>query len=68
MTDLTRPVKVGDVVTWRGKAKSDKYEPLGVANCKVLEIGETSDGEPAALIEALGQQVGARLSDLYLEA
>jgi hypothetical protein len=57
-------VQVGDLVTWR-KAGRPGFEPLGIANCKVIELGESEGGEPAALIEAMGQQVGALIRDLH---
>jgi hypothetical protein len=45
-------IKVGDRVVWReGKSKPGrKGLPMGIANCHVLEIGETADGTPAARI------------------
>lgn len=45
-------IKVGDTVTWRhGKSKSKRNLPLGIAGCKVLEIGVGEDGEPAAKLK-----------------
>lgn len=61
-------LKIGDVVTWRKATPSDaKHVPLGVAHCKILAFGESEDGKPAAMIEAMGQEVGALLADLHLE-
>jgi plastocyanin len=57
-------IKVGDTVTWR-KAGRPGFEPLGVANCKVVAFGTTENGEPAATIEALGQEVNAYVKDLH---
>jgi hypothetical protein len=45
-------IEVGDIVTWRsGKSKAKKNVPLGVAGCKVLELGSTERGEPAAVLK-----------------
>lgn len=44
----------GDIVTWRqGKSRmgiKSKGMPLGIAGCKVLDIGETATREPAAML------------------
>jgi hypothetical protein len=56
------PINVGDTVTWREGPNS-----LGVLGCKVLELGEDKDGNPAARINALGQEVGARIAHLHRE-
>lgn len=61
-------IKPGDVVTWRSAAKpGSRNVPLGVANCRVLELGESEDGRPAAKIKAMGQEIGALLSDLHIQ-
>lgn len=45
-------IQVGDTVVWRdGKRKGGRNEPLGIANCKVLELGEAENGEPAARLK-----------------
>ena len=52
MTIRVQRIKVGDVVTWRhGKSKSKGFLPLGIENCKVLEIATAENGEPAARLE-----------------
>lgn len=45
-------VNVGDIVTWRsGKSRLGiKSKPLGIANCTVIDIGETATREPAAML------------------
>jgi hypothetical protein len=59
-------IKPGDVVTWR-KATTKSFEPLGIANCKVIALGTAENGEPAATIEAMGQEVNAYVKDLHPE-
>jgi hypothetical protein len=59
-------IKVGDTVTWR-KAGRPGFEPLGVTGCKVLDFGTAENGEPAAVIEAMGQRVNAYVKDLHPE-
>lgn len=45
-------INVGDVVTWRsGKSKTKVGLPIGIANCKVVELGHAPGGEPAAMIQ-----------------
>jgi hypothetical protein len=39
-------IQVGDVVTWRPKPNA-----LAIAGCKVLELGETETGQPAAELD-----------------
>jgi hypothetical protein len=45
-------IKTGDIVTWRqGKSRLGiKAMPLGIANCKVLDVGETATGAAAAML------------------
>jgi plastocyanin len=59
-------VKVGDVVTWRN---AEKPHALGFTGCKVLELGHTEDGRPAAKLD-LGHlgEANALVSDLTVEA
>jgi uncharacterized protein YijF (DUF1287 family) len=57
-------MQVGDIVTWR---KAGMPNAIGVRGCKVLSLGTSEDGKPAALIEAMGQEVGALVEDLHLE-
>ena len=59
---MPRPIEVGDIVTWRSAPNA-----LGIANCKVLKLGEDEHGNPAALIDALGQQAGALIAHLHHE-
>jgi len=60
-------IKVGDTVTWgKAHAASKGLDPLGVAGCKVVKLGESEDGEPAALIAVFGGGTcGALLADLH---
>ena len=45
-------IKVGDTVTWRhGKSKATHHVPLGIAGCEVLELGTSTDGQPAAKLK-----------------
>ena len=47
--EMNMTLQVGDVVTWRdGKRHAGRNEPLGIANCKILELGVAEDGAPAA--------------------
>lgn len=66
-------IKVGDVVTWRSGKSSRKPgsrgEPIGIANCRVLELGEAEGtGAPAAKLKLPavmgGDEVGALVADL----
>jgi hypothetical protein len=54
--------KVGDIVVWRS---AEHPNALAICNCEVLELGEDEHGNPAALINALGKQVGALIKDLH---
>lgn len=62
--------KVGDVVTWQ---EASKREPLmktmAVRGCKIVELGHTAadTGEPAAVVEAMGQKMPVRVADLTRE-
>ena len=58
-------MKIGDLVTWRSAPTKDSHEPLGIANCRIIEFGKAEDGAPAALIEVFGEKVGARVADLH---
>ncbi len=60
-------IKVGDTVTWgKAHAASKGLDPLGVPGCKVVKLGESEDGEPAALIAVFGGGTcGALLADLH---
>ena len=40
------PIKVGDFVTYRSQPNA-----LGVTGCKVLQLGETAEVEPAAKLD-----------------
>ena len=63
-----RMLAAGDIVTWRQTPKpGSTIAPLGVTGCKVLSFGFDTEGRPAAEIEAMGQKVGALVSDLHLE-
>lgn len=45
-------IKVGDTVIWRhGKSKAKNCLPLGIEGCEVLELGESTDGQPAARLK-----------------
>ena len=45
-------MQVGDTVIWRdGKRKGGRNEPLGIANCEVMELGVATNGEPAARLK-----------------
>lgn len=59
-------INIGDVVTWR-TASTKSIQPLGFANCKVVALGETEDKQPAAIIEVMGERVGALVADLHKE-
>jgi len=54
-------------VTWgKAHAASKGLDPLGVPGCKVVKLGESEDGEPAALIAVFGGGTcGALLADLH---
>ncbi len=60
-------IKVGDTVPWgKAHAASKGLDPLGVPGCKVVKLGESEDGEPAALIAVFGGGTcGALLADLH---
>ncbi len=58
-------IKPGDIVTWRKVVPAGTHEPLGITNCKVVALGTAENGEPAATIEALGQEVNAYVKDLH---
>ena len=67
-------IKIGDKVTWRAGGKSTsgaRSLRIGIANCKVLEIGESEKGEPAAMLQLpaqMGSQtVGALMADIYVD-
>ncbi len=62
-------IKVGDTVTWgKAHAASKGLDPLGVPGCKVVKLGESEDGEPAAWIAVVGGGTcGALLADLHKE-
>lgn len=55
-------VEVGDVVLWRDHSNP---HALGIANCEVVELGQDKDGNPVAMILALGEKVGALVADLH---
>lgn len=63
-------IAVGSVVTWRsGKSRVGRTGmPIGIANCRVLQLGESDDGDPAARIKLPpvfhGEVVGALIADL----
>ena len=59
-------IKVGDTVTWKKAATPSKdLDPFGIAGCKVVKLGKSENGEPAALIEVFGGGTcGALLADL----
>lgn len=71
--------KVGDVVTWastqsklRKKPPMEgtaEFTPMRVVGCKIVELGHTAadTGEPAAVIEAMGQKISVRVADLTRE-
>ena len=59
-------IKIGDLVTWR-EAPTERFDPLGVAHCKVIAFGTAENGESAATIEEWGQQVNAYVKDLHPE-
>ena len=44
--------QVGDVVTWRdGKSRcKPDFMPLGIAGCRVMQLGILRDEQPAAVI------------------
>jgi hypothetical protein len=43
--------KIGDTVIWRpGKSKSKTVLPIGVADCRIMDLGEGPSGEKAASI------------------
>jgi hypothetical protein len=45
-------IRVGDTVTWRsGKSANKGIAPIGIANCRVVELSETATGQPAAIIK-----------------
>jgi hypothetical protein len=58
-------IKVGDFVTW-GRAKNPNA--LAFTGAKVLELGETADGQPAAKLD-LGKYgvANALVSELEFE-
>jgi len=44
-------IEVNDIVIWRsGKSTSKTILPIGVANCKVVQLGEGPSGEACAQI------------------
>jgi hypothetical protein len=59
-----RDIKVGDYVTWRPRPNA-----MPVTGCKVLEFGETEDGQPAARLDCgrLGE-INALVEHLTLES
>lgn len=60
-------IKVGDTVTWR-KPPTKTFEPMGVTGCRVVELGHIStDGRPAAIIEAFDQKLPVLVADLHPE-
>lgn len=62
-------IKVGDVVTWQPKPRPT-IQPLGIRGVTVLELGETEDGKPAALVDAgypFGK-IGVLVEDLHKES
>jgi hypothetical protein len=69
MTITVARIKVGDTVLWRpGKSRRRTGLPIGIANCKVVKLGETASGVEAALIklpEVLlrGSVVGSKLEN-----
>jgi hypothetical protein len=65
--DNSMTINVGDTVTWRrAGSPSESLDPIGVAGCTVVKLGESEDGEPAALIAVLGGGTcGALLADLH---
>lgn len=63
-----RTLKVGDMVRWQKDPGPDaKFVPLGVSHCKVIDFGTAENGEPAAVIEAMGERVNAYVKDLHPE-
>ena len=66
MTDNTKRLKIGDLVTWRKASKPGSHIlPMGVANCKILAFGISTEGRQVAMINAVGRKVGALVRDLY---
>jgi hypothetical protein len=62
--------KVGDRVTWRHAAPlfdgvGRRLNPVGLANCLVLELVDGPGGVPAAQIKIGDQVVKALLTDLH---
>jgi hypothetical protein len=60
-------VQEGDIVTWRSQSCRPDFMPLGIANCRVLKIGRTEKGEPAARImlpAPFNCEAGALLDEL----
>lgn len=44
-------IAVGDTVTWRqGKSKAKRNMPLGIAGCRVIDLGEDAARRPAAML------------------
>lgn len=63
-----RVLMAGDIVTWRKAPRpGSSVTPLGITGCKIISFGESEDGKPAALIEAMGQEVAALAEDLHRE-
>lgn len=58
-------IKVGQFVTWRS---ANNPNALGFTGCKVLELGETEDGQPAAKLDC-GRfgEANALVSELHPE-
>lgn len=59
-------IQVGDKVVWQKREPGKLY--VGIAGCKVEEIGKTADGTPAAILSHLywpGEKLGAPLADLH---
>lgn len=61
-------IKVGDVVTWQPKPRPT-IQPLGIRGATVLELGETEDGQSAAIIRAgVFGDIGVLVEDLRVES
>ena len=63
-------LKVGDLVTWRHDASlfdgvGRRLNPVGLANCLVLELVDGPGGVAAAQIKIVDQAVKVLLRDLH---
>lgn len=60
-------IKVGDVVTWQPKPRPT-IQPLGIRGVTVIELGESEDGKPAAIVRAgVFGEIGVLLEELHHE-